>query len=87
MQGQRKRNLMSVDELAQFLNVSRGYVERKLLRKHVPRPVIVVGGRRYVLRAKSGGLLPQTQANCAQGAARAGACVSRGEDVPVKTEC
>ncbi|SIT39472.1 conserved hypothetical protein [Paraburkholderia piptadeniae] len=53
MQGQCKRNLMSVAEVARLLNVSSGYVMRKLLRKHILRPVIVVGGRRYVLRAKA----------------------------------
>jgi excisionase family DNA binding protein len=44
---------MSIAELAQFLNVSRSYVVRKLLRKHVLRPVYVFGGRRYVLRSKA----------------------------------
>ncbi|MPW18932.1 helix-turn-helix domain-containing protein [Paraburkholderia sp. CNPSo 3157] len=44
---------MSVTEVAQLLNVSRGYVVRKLLRKHVLRPVVVVGGRRYVPRIKA----------------------------------
>src|ERR1700752_2573255 len=53
VQGQHKINLMSVAELAQLLNVSRGYVVRELLCKHVLRSVIVVGGRRYVLRSKA----------------------------------
>jgi len=45
--------LMSVAELAQLLNVSRAYVVRVLLCKHAFRPVVMVGGRRYVLRAKA----------------------------------
>jgi hypothetical protein len=47
------RNLMSVADVAQFLNVSRSYVVRRLLRKHVFRPVLVLCGRRYVLRSKA----------------------------------
>ncbi|WP_079481984.1 helix-turn-helix domain-containing protein [Paraburkholderia hospita] len=53
MQRHCNRNLMSVDEVAQLLNVTRGYVVRRLLRKHVLRPVFIIGGRRYVLRAKA----------------------------------
>ncbi|SEK07259.1 MerR family transcriptional regulator [Paraburkholderia diazotrophica] len=53
MQRQGNRELMSIDEFAQLLNVTHGYVVRRLLRKHVLRPVIVVGGQRYVLRPKA----------------------------------
>ncbi|MHB9839716.1 hypothetical protein Q8F57_033385 [Paraburkholderia terrae] len=47
------RDLMSVVEVAQLLFVSRVYVRKKLLRKHVLRPVVVVRGRKFVLRAKA----------------------------------
>ena len=52
MQGRRERHLMSVAEVAQFLNLSRGYVVRKLLCKHVLRPVVVISGRMCALCAK-----------------------------------
>jgi hypothetical protein len=47
------RDLMSVAEVAQLLFVSRRYVRKKLLRKHVLRPVVVVRGHKYVLRSKA----------------------------------
>lgn len=53
MRPQRDHDLMSVAELARLFNVSCNYVVRKLLRKHVLRPVVAVGGRRYVLRSKA----------------------------------
>ena len=52
MKARHTRYLMPVAELAQYLNVSRGYVV-KLLPMHVFGPVVVVGGRRHVLRAKA----------------------------------
>ena len=42
---------MSVDELARRLNVSQTYA-RRLLRKHVLRPVFIRNRCRYVLRVK-----------------------------------
>lgn len=53
MQRQRNCDLMTIAEFAQFLNVSRGYVVRRLLRKHASRPVILRRGRKFVLRAKA----------------------------------
>jgi excisionase family DNA binding protein len=50
---QRARELMTVAEVAQLLNVTRGYIMQTLLRKHVMQPVFVIGGRRYVLRSKA----------------------------------
>lgn len=47
------RDLMSVAELARLLFVSRAYVVKKLLRKHILRPVTVRRGRKFVLRAKA----------------------------------
>ena len=47
------RDLMSVAELARLLFVSRVYVVKKLLRKHILRPVTVRRGRKFVLRAKA----------------------------------
>ncbi|BCF95896.1 hypothetical protein PPGU19_004650 [Paraburkholderia sp. PGU19] len=47
------RDLMSVAEVAQLLFVSRGYVRNRLLRKHVLRPVVLVRGRKFVVRAKA----------------------------------
>ncbi|EIN00410.1 hypothetical protein WQE_15306 [Paraburkholderia hospita] len=44
---------MAVAEVAQLLNVTRGYVVETLLRKRVLQPVFVIGGRRYVLRSKA----------------------------------
>jgi hypothetical protein len=46
-----QRELMSVAEVAQLLNVTPGYVVHKLLRTHVLRPVFRIRGRRYVLRS------------------------------------
>ncbi len=53
MQGQHNRDLTSVAEFAQLMNVSHRYVVRNFLRKHVLRPLVVIGGRRYVLRVKA----------------------------------
>jgi hypothetical protein len=47
------RDLMSVAELAKLLFVSKTYVRKKLLRKHILRPVTVRRGRKFVLRAKA----------------------------------
>jgi hypothetical protein len=44
--------LMSVAEVAQALNVTRGYVVGRLLREDALGPVFVMHGCRYVLRAK-----------------------------------
>jgi hypothetical protein len=44
---------MSVAEFAQLLNVSNEYATRILIRKRLFRPIVVVGGRRYVLRSKA----------------------------------
>ncbi|WP_367872591.1 helix-turn-helix domain-containing protein [Trinickia violacea] len=41
---------LSVADVARLLNVSRGYVRKKLMRKHVLRPVIVRRGRKFALR-------------------------------------
>lgn len=46
-------DLLSVAELARLLFVSPGYVRKKLLRKHILRPVVVRRGRKYVSRAKA----------------------------------
>jgi excisionase family DNA binding protein len=47
------RDLMSVAELAQLLNVTRRYVRKMPMRKHILRPVRVVRGRKYVLSSKA----------------------------------
>ncbi|MEM5366431.1 hypothetical protein V4C53_10340 [Paraburkholderia azotifigens] len=44
---------MSVAELATLLNVTPAYVVRRLLRRAIFRPILVVGGRRYILRTKA----------------------------------
>ena len=46
-------DLLSVTELARLLFVSPGYVRKKLLRKHILRPVIVRRGRKHVYRVKA----------------------------------
>ncbi|CAB3752446.1 hypothetical protein LMG29542_01753 [Paraburkholderia humisilvae] len=46
-------DLMSVGELAQLLNVTASYVRKKLLRKHVLRPVTIRRGRKYASRTKA----------------------------------
>ncbi|MBB5427488.1 hypothetical protein HDG40_005667 [Paraburkholderia sp. JPY158] len=43
---------MTVADVAAMLNVSHGYVRKKLLRKHVLRPIAVRRGRKLVLRAR-----------------------------------
>jgi hypothetical protein len=48
-----RRDLMSVAQVAVLLNVSQGCVVRRLLRTHAFRPVVVVGGHWYVLRANA----------------------------------
>ena len=53
MHGQRQTDLMSVTELARLLFVSKHYVRKRLLRKHILRPVTVRRGRKYVSRAKA----------------------------------
>ncbi|REG59373.1 hypothetical protein B0G80_2120 [Paraburkholderia sp. BL6669N2] len=45
--------LLSVAEIARLLNVSPGYVRKRLMRKHVLSPIIVRRGRKYALRAKA----------------------------------
>lgn len=42
---------MSVADVAKLLNVSNGYVRKRLMRKHTLRPVLVRRGRKFVLRA------------------------------------
>lgn len=39
-------------DVARMLNVSRTYVRKKLMRKHVLSPVLVRRGRKFVLRRK-----------------------------------
>lgn len=46
------RGLMSVADVAQALNVTRGYVVGRLLREDALGPVFIRRGRRYILRAK-----------------------------------
>lgn len=45
-------DMMTVADVAATLNVTPGYLRRKLLRRHVLRPVIVRRRRKFVLRAK-----------------------------------
>ncbi|WP_429294718.1 hypothetical protein [Paraburkholderia sp. CI3] len=47
------RDLMSISDVAQLLNVSPGYVRKQLMRRHALRPVVVRRGRKLVLRAKA----------------------------------
>ncbi|WP_207001340.1 type II toxin-antitoxin system Phd/YefM family antitoxin [Trinickia mobilis] len=50
---QRQGDLISVTELARLLFVSKRYVRKKLLRKHILCPVTLLRGRKYVIRAKA----------------------------------
>lgn len=45
--------LLSVAEIARLLNVSPGYVRKRLMRKHVLSPITVRRGRKYALRSKA----------------------------------
>ncbi|MGF6937144.1 hypothetical protein OKW41_006306 [Paraburkholderia sp. UCT70] len=44
---------MSVAEVARRLFVSPRYVRKKLMRKHIFRPVVVIRGRKYILRERA----------------------------------
>lgn len=47
------RNLISVADLAQLLNVSRRYAREVLLRRHILRPVMVLRGEKFVFKARA----------------------------------
>ena len=64
--------------------MSLGYVRKKLLRKHVLRPVVVVRGHKYVLRSKGPRRTAVSAKESLAGRCGAGARFPRIRDVPVK---
>lgn len=87
MQGQRKLDLISVDELARLLFASRVYVCKKLLRKHVLRPVFVIRGHKHVLRSKRRRIAANASELLGAGCASWRVCLKRWECTPEAPNC
>ncbi|WP_165848106.1 helix-turn-helix domain-containing protein [Paraburkholderia lacunae] len=71
-----KRDLLSVAEVAQLLNVSPSYVVHRLMRTYVLRPILRVHGRRYVLRVTAEAYLRKRR-RLARRALRELACIQQ----------